>query len=633
MKNVWLDVKRIAQLMKLSERAIRFKIEKKELTFRYINACGRGGKKIEILLSSLPEEAQARYAGLEPEIPNVDSLYEYTSKQRGDADNKYWIVELYQKNSMKVDEFIAWYNNEHNSNISSPQLFRWQKKFKEGGVAALVDKRGEHRRGTTAIPDSAWNYFYSLYMTQQKRGAQICYDWTKKEFPDIPSIYAFYRKLKTIPEHAVTYYRDGENALRDILPSMDRDKTDIQSNDIWYSDHHRIDVFTRNEDGSRICRMWLTVFFDARSNKVISYICRNADPDATVIKQTMKKGMEIHGIPREIYFDNGKDYRSKAFSKDFPLSLIHQLGIGSIYATAYHGQAKTVERFFKTFEDRFGKMFPTYTGKDAKNRPEEMRIANERILTVAVPMETFLQCLDNYMVDYNNTPSRGKDMEGKSPDKVYYQNLSVKREIMDRRALTILCGTFERRTVQKNGIAFKNREYQNDGLLPYFKKPVVINYDPDNMDELNVFDEDMRSICVATARVRTPFRHTTEADYKKAQKQKKQVRKLVEKYHPQLEQDTISIIAKNQMTEKNNMEAVYGPAAVEEVKPTFNTEPFETKQFSKDVQLNKSELQDILTNKYAEMRKNQLSENAHGEGPSITQTLMKKYEMERKIGG
>lgn len=596
----WINVKRAGELLGISGRSVRIKANRHELTYQFVK--WRGGKKMEILLSSLPEDAIARYYHCEPVRNEVEELEGFSKSQQAEANNKAWVVELYQKREkgMSTDAFVEWYNREFTASITRANLFQWQKKLKEGGTAALVDRRGEHRRGTTTIPDDAWKHFYALYMTQEKRGVQLCYDYTKAEFPDIPSVYAFRRKVKTIPEHALIYYREGENALRDVLPSMDRDKTDIASNDIWFSDHHRVDVFTRNEDGSRLCRLWLTVFFDARSNKIISYICRNADPAADVIKQAMKKGMELYGIPNEVYFDNGKDYRSKVFRQDFPLSLVHQLGINSIYATPYHGQAKTVERFFRTFEERFGKMFPTYTGKDAKNRPEKMRVSDEKILAIAPSIETFLVALDNYMEDYNNTPSRGKNLEGKSPDEVYYQNLSVKREITDRKTLALLCGTFDMRTVHKSGITFKNRVYWDKALLPYFKKKVIINYDSENLDVLNVFDEDMRAVCTAEAKVRTPFRNTTEADYKKAMKQKKQARQMVEKYRPQVELDTMSMIAKIQLAEQAAKDSTYKPAAVTDVTPKLDMGAFEENSPSKGVRPGEPDIQSILLERYRE---------------------------------
>ena len=288
------------------------------------------------------------------------------------------------------------------------------------------------------------------------------------------------------------------------------------------------------------------------------------------------------------------------FRQDFPLSLVHQLGINSIYATPYHGQAKTVERFFRTFEERFGKMFPTYTGKDAKNRPEKMRVSDEKILAIAPSMETFLAALDNYMEDYNHTPSRGKNMEGKSPDEVYYQNLSIKREITDRKALALLCGTFEERTVHKSGITFKNRVYWDKALLPYFKKKIIINDDSENLDVLNVFDEDMRAVCIAEAKVRTPFRNTTEADYKKAVKQKKQARQMVEKYRPQVELDTMSMIAKIQLAEQAAKDSAYKPAAVEGVATKINLEAIEENRSSRGIRPGEPDIKGILLEKYRE---------------------------------
>lgn len=601
----WLSIAQAAKILNLNERSMRYRVLKGYYTYQYVNGCGRGGKKLEILLSSLPEDAIARYYHCEPVRNEVEELEGFSKSQQADANNKAWVVEMYQKREkgMSTDAFVEWYNREFTASITRANLFQWQKKLKEGGTAALVDRRGEHKRGTTTIPDDAWKYFYALYMTQQKRGVQICYDYTKKEYPDIPSVYAFHRKVKKIPEYALLRYREGEHAFRDMLPSMDRDKKDIGSNDVWFSDHHHIDVFTKNEERSKPCRMWLTVFFDARSNKVISYICRNADPDAAVIKQTLKKGMEEHGVPNELYFDNGKDYRSKAFRQDFELSLVHQIGIENIYATPYHGQAKTVERFFKTFTERFCKMLPTYTGKDAKNRPEMMQVSDEDIMAIAPSIEEFLFCLDNYMEDYNHTPSRGKDLDGKSPDEVYYQNLSVKKMITDRKALDLLCGTFDIRTVGKNGIRFKNRYYWNEGLLPYLNKKVVINYTSDNMDLLYVFDEDRRAICTAEAKVRTPFRNTTEADFKKAEKERKAARQFAKKYQPVIEHDTMSLIARNQLAERAEKDAAYSPAAVEPVALDFDTGVFEAKRSPRDTDPGVPDIQSVLLDRYLEEEK------------------------------
>lgn len=232
------------------------------------------------------------------------------------------------------------------------------------------------------------------------------------------------------------------------------------------------------------------------------------------------------------------------------MSLVNQLGIGMIYATAYHGQAKTVERFFGTFTNRCSRLFPTYTGRNAKERPECMQTSNADILKLAPTLEEYKQAVAAYMEEYNATLSTGRDMGRKSPDQVYCENLKGKRVVRDLDALRLLCGNSEERVVHKNGVTFKHNSYYNEALSSHFGERVIITYDPFNIDKIAVFDLQNRAICMATAKIRTPFRHTTEEDYKRAEKEKKAARNIVKRYAPKRDMDIHDIIARNQLLEK-----------------------------------------------------------------------------------
>lgn len=555
----WLFVDEVSKLYSLTERAIREKAYKGDFGdldkgYRFIKGKGRGGKQIQIALESLPEAAQARYHG--EKQPHEDVL-QYTGKQRAEADFRALVVAEYQHSGFSPDEYVEKFNAENppEDAITTSKLFRWQKKYREGGVAGLIDQRGGHNRGQTSIPEDAWEYFYDRYMTEQRRTVKRCYDLTLQEFPDIPSVYAFERRVRQIPQYAILNYRKGKKALEDQLPSMERSKLDIASNDIWFSDHHLVDVFVKSADGRRVIRPWLTVFYDARSNKVISHLVRDADPNATAVKQCFRIGVEQYGVPKEVYFDNGKDYRSQSFSSDYPMSLINQLGIGMIYAKPYHGQAKTVERFFGTYTDRFSRMFPTYTGRNAKERPECMQTSNAEILKLAPTLEEYKQAVAAYIAEYNATPNTGRDMYRKSPDQVYCENLKEKRVIRDLEALRLLCGNSAERVVNKNGVTYNYNSYFNEALLSHLGERVIITYDPANIDKIAVFDLQNRAICMATAKIRTPFRHTTEEDYKRAAKEKKAARNIVKRYAPKRDMDIHDIIARNQLMEKQYTES------------------------------------------------------------------------------
>ncbi len=561
----WLTVGEAAQILHIGERAVRAATQQNRYQHRYVNGMGRGGKQLRIALESLPEKAQALYRG--EVLPPVDIL-QFTGKQRKKADAKAWVVEQYHQSDLSPAEFVSWFNasNPPEDAISKSKLFRWQKKYQGKDVAALIDERGGHNRGQDTIPDDAWKMFYSLYMTQQERSVRLCYDTTKREFPKIPSCKAFERKVKTIPYYAILRWRKGLKAFNDALPYMERGRWDIASNDIWFSDHHQIDVFVKSEDGTKVIRPWLTVFFDARSDRVVSFLVRNADPNATAVKKCFRLGVEQNGVPNEVYFDNGKDYRSSSFSKDYPMSLVNQLGIGTIYATPYHGAAKTVERFFGTFTNRFSRRFDTYTGCNAKDRPEDMQIPNEKILSLAPTFDRFVEQLSAYIAEYNQTPNNGIDMDGKCPDQVYSENLAVKRIVSGRDALRLLCGNSAERVVNRSGVSIKNNHYYNDALLSHMGERVMVVYDPDNIDKMAVFDTKGRAICLAEAKIRTPFRHTSEEDYIRAAKEKKAVRAIVAKYKPAREMDIHEIVARNQLMEKTFTETGK-PDIVEHIVP------------------------------------------------------------------
>lgn len=562
-----IPAQKLADALSVARTTIERRASKGLYKYEYVTGRGRGGYQMMIDFESLPQEAQDRYNGIEKQR-REEELAQFTNEQLHAANEKKGCVLEYQRSGLSPAEFVAQRNAGGDyAPITVGQLYAWQRILRNGGdLPELVDKRGGFsRKGTSTIPPEAWDDFYALYMTQQKRTVDWCYKKTKLLYPDIPSKKTFQRRVREIPYYAIEEYREGGTALRDALPSMQRSRLDIDSNDVWFSDHHLFDVFVRNDKGNAV-RLWLTVFFDARSNKVVSALIRDADPNSTAIKQCFRQGVEHYGVPNEVYFDNGKDYKSKYFSRDYPYSLVNTLGINAIYATKYHGQAKTVERFFGTMEMQFGRMWPTYCGKDAKQRPECMRISNKKIAEMAPRKDEFIAAFYDWLEkEYHNTPSRGQDMDGKAPNQVYTENLKIRRVVSDHDALRILCGNVEERTVQKNGILMLNNFYYNDTLLHYVGQKVIALYDPANIDVMAIFDQEQNFICRAKAKLVSPFRHTTEEAYQEAAKQKRAARKIVRDYSPVRSMSIQEIIARNQLLER--AEETAHPQEVEQLTP------------------------------------------------------------------
>ena len=351
--DIWLTTEEVAELLNISCRAVRKSVQTGSYEVDYIlSVGGSSGKQIRINLDSLPPEAQAIYFSEHEEVKPADfNVIEYhstyTEKQRKEAEYKKHVIHCYWNSGCKSGAFLKRYNAEHNTDITARQLREWERKYKTSGrnVESLIDNRGGHNKGVSSIPEDVWNAFYALYMTTQKRGAKLCYDLVKKKHSDIPSYETFFRKIQTIPMYAIMKYREGKKVFNDSLPYMIRDKSDLHSNEIWCSDHHRTDLLVRNVQGN-VFRPWLTVFTDIRSTKIMGFVVREEEPNTGVILKCLRLGIEKYGIPNSIYTDNGKDYKSKALDTANTNSALALLHIEKISATPYHGHSKPVERFF-----------------------------------------------------------------------------------------------------------------------------------------------------------------------------------------------------------------------------------------------------------------------------------------------
>ena len=116
----WLKVKEAARLLDLTDSAIK------------------KGVQIEIALESLPQEVQDKYNNIQREHTHNDMM-QFTGKQREEANFKALIVENYQKAQKSPDDYIKDFNERNpDSVITKSQLFRWQRKYKNGDIAVSV---------------------------------------------------------------------------------------------------------------------------------------------------------------------------------------------------------------------------------------------------------------------------------------------------------------------------------------------------------------------------------------------------------------------------------------------------------------------------------------------------------------
>ena len=551
----WLSIKETAFLLGYEESTVRKKAKSAEFQFRYIkSSVGQGGKKMEILLESLPEQAQRAYHNQTGEDTQLVFNTDYTSTkaQKKKGELRALAVTEYRKFEKRVSKegmtkkveirsaFVRQWNKEHSDfQITSKSLYDWQGKSKSGNVEKLTDKRGGYNRGQSSIPTYYIELFDSMYLQQTKPSIKSCFDEVKiaanRNGDIIPGIKAFRNHVRNISKPILIKAREGQKAFNDkCLPYTEWDYTLLHPNEYWVSDHHLWDVFVRvpnNRGGWKLERPWGSYWMDMRTRKIVSSIVRIESPNSDIVLCSFGLGVEHFGIPNGVRLDNGKDY--KAYDMFNPKgryivseedeqiifnSLATNLQIDVTYAIPYNAKAKPIERVFKTFEEQLGKKYPSYAGSNAKQRPEDLKELN--IMDV-ITLEEFIKHHNQFVYEiYNETSHSGNGMFGRSPNQVYAEEPFTIRRASKEVLYFSLMRVKGQRTVKRNGITFKGVHFYNDNCAEYFDQKVIAKYDPTKPEILYVFDLNENFLFIAKEVEKQGWNPTAE-DYQQENHRKK----------------------------------------------------------------------------------------------------------------
>ena len=291
MKEVWLTIKETAILLNVTERVVRYSIER--YCTQVFNGKGRGGKQLRILLESLPQEAQDRYHGITPDKPAPESNDPYTSlsdKQRKRVDEKVLAVTEYTKFKRQYHkqgvtrEFLKRFAEAHPEiDVNMDKLEDWVNKYAENGIEGLIDRRGRHNKGSSILTEEMQDIFNKYYLTDKKPSINQCYtatsDYFKAKGVEVPSISSFKRFVYSLPADVTAFYRGGKKYYDDnFMPSIftDYDSVSLYSNREWIGDHHLCDVLVNHK--GKILRPWLSAWLDRKSRYVVGYVLNPCEP-------------------------------------------------------------------------------------------------------------------------------------------------------------------------------------------------------------------------------------------------------------------------------------------------------------------------------------------------------------------
>ena len=190
--------------------------------------------------------------------------------------------------------------------------------------------------------------------------------------------------------------------------------------------------------------------------------------DQSIVEDSFRKSIMKWGLPNQVYFDNGKQFRNKWMSR-----ACAKLGIRLLFAKPYspEGTGK-IEKFNQNI-DRF---LDEYKFDNSVRSLESM---NERFW---IWLE---EC-------YQNRPHMA--LNGKSPVQTYNLNSTPLKFLPSDQVANAFLHAETRRVDKSGCISFKGAKYEVG--LPYVARNVDVVYDPRNTLELSIEYQDDKPFTV-----------------------------------------------------------------------------------------------------------------------------------------
>jgi transposase InsO family protein len=179
--------------------------------------------------------------------------------------------------------------------------------------------------------------------------------------------------------------------------------------------------------------------------------------DQTVVEDCLRKAVLKEGLPRRVYFDNGKQYRTKWMERACAI-----LGIRLLFAKPYSPESTgKIERFNRTVDS----------------------FLDEVALKECKTLDAFNRYFNIWLQEcYHSRKHEG--LHGTSPEIAYKSSKSPLRFVPPETvALAFL--RVEQRKVDKSGcIQFSGKRYEVG--VPYIGRSVDVAYDPNNIQTLTI---------------------------------------------------------------------------------------------------------------------------------------------------
>lgn len=318
----------------------------------------------------------------------------------------------------------------------------------------------------------------------------------------LPHSRTLWRKFqKEVPEQVAVLRRDGEEALRRMLPAQFRSVAELHAMELVNIDGHRVDVFVRMPDG-RVIRPTMIAIQDVYSRKFLSWRIAESE-DMVTARLVFADLFAKWGIPKGLLADNGRAFASKWLTggtktrfrfkvrDEDPTGLLVALGITVHWAKPYRGQSKPIERGFRDLCSALAK-HPAFEGAYTGNKPDAKP---ENYGSKAVDLDTFLAVWNAGMDAHNRQLGRRSEMAAgrMSFDQVFeesYARAPVGKATDEQLRLALLAADQVRTDRKTGAITLAGNRYWAEELAQFAGQQVTARFDPEQLHApIHVYDQ------------------------------------------------------------------------------------------------------------------------------------------------
>lgn len=372
-------------------------------------------------------------------------------------------------------------------------------------------------------------------------GSYVTEDGEEHSIGSYRSAADYVKDIRSNYKGLLHYKKFGKSSYRlKIQQPIKRDYSHLLPNDLWITDHKRLDLLLLDIESRTIFRPWLTGFLRASTREYCYIVTSN--PSSETIAEAFLVAARKWGIPSEIYHDRGKDYLSNRI-----MSLWKHLNIKSLRAISRNARAKMIEPFHNRI-DTISKALPGYTGNKYEQMPEmtkDMLKQQAKVLNLAdiydekfknseyrvtltsnlegrllaskkrfLLLDEFKRECDKSLAEYEEKEHDGlsKDLIGrkvkdrlcdddlinKLGEKVnspagrlqYYAESGYAPVFADNEVLSLFAMDYDLRTVRVSGVSFDNEHYFSSKLKKILGQQVLIKFTKNDKSEIYIFHSD-----------------------------------------------------------------------------------------------------------------------------------------------